>query len=78
MTETVGPDRPGEDSGEQHPNAFTSSAVSSFNQYGEPATGNTESALETDVDANGHLATGLFVGVIAVLLVLIYALSMAA
>ena len=31
-----------------------------------------------DVDTNGHLATGLFVGVIGVLLVIIYAFSMAA
>lgn len=33
--------------------------------------------LEGDVDASGHLATGLFVGVIAVILMLIYALAMA-
>ena len=31
-----------------------------------------------DVDTNGHLATGLFVGVIGVLLVVIYAFAMAA
>lgn len=33
---------------------------------------------EIDVDENGHLAAGLFVGVILVLLVVIYAFAMAA
>ncbi len=33
---------------------------------------------QMDVDEKGHLATGLFVGVIALLLVVIYAFAMAA
>lgn len=37
-----------------------------------------EDSFEGDVDMKGHLATGLFVGVIAILLVMIYAFSMAA
>lgn len=37
-----------------------------------------EDSFEGDVDTRGHLATGLFVGVIGVLLVMIYSFAIAA